>query len=84
MAKERNGAVSRMTFLETLKSSYLLMIVAGLFALDLVIPDVLPYVDEVVLFILTILVGRWKGWRREKPPPRDVTPPPPPGDEDVL
>lgn len=62
-----------------LKSSTLLVLVASLFALDLVVPDPLPFVDEIVLGIVTILVARWQGRRQEPPPakpsPKDVTPP---------
>ncbi len=65
-----------------LKSSTLLVLVASLFALDLVIVDPLPFVDEIVLGIVTLLVARWQNRRKEppQPPPRDVTPPGAEGD----
>lgn len=67
-------------FVGQMKSSTLLMVVASLFLLDLVVPDPLPFVDEIVLGIVTILVARWQSRRKEpppapKPPPKDVTPP---------
>ncbi len=74
-----------------LRSSYLAMFMAALFAADLFFPDPLPFLDEMVLFVVTILLARWKGQNQEpddppKPPPKDVTPasdasdPAPPGD----
>ncbi len=67
-------------FAGQLKSSTLLAIVTSIFVLDLVIPDAVPFIDEIVLGIVTILVARWQGRRKEsplapKPPPKDVTPP---------
>ncbi len=61
------------------KSSTLLAIVATLFVADLFIPDALPFVDEIVLGVLTILIARWQSRRAEppeapKPPPKNVTP----------
>ena len=61
------------------KSSTLLTVVASLFVLDVFIPDVLPFVDEVILGILTILIARWQSRRAEpppapKPPTKNVTP----------
>ena len=69
-------------FAGQLKSSTLLAVVAGLFALDLVVPDPVPFVDEIILGLATILIARWQGRRQEpaeapKPPPKNVTPPGP-------
>lgn len=55
---------------------WLLAIVAGLFAIDLVVPDPVPLLDEVVLAVLTFLVASWRTRQDdERPPPRDITPP---------
>ena len=68
-------------FLDKLKSSQLLMLLTGLFVLDLFILDPLPFVDEIILGGLTVLAARWKmrGSKTEpppdKPPPKNVTPP---------
>ncbi|MEM8929652.1 MAG: DUF6116 family protein [Acidobacteriota bacterium] len=66
--------------LERLRSSTLFTVVALIFAVDLVVPDMLPFVDEVVLGAATILLARWRLRRTEpepaeKPPPKNVTPP---------
>ncbi len=67
-------------FIQSLKSSHLLMLLSGLFVLDLVVPDPIWFLDEAFLGIATLLVARWKMRRTpspeaEKPPPINVTPP---------
>ena len=55
---------------------WLLVILAGLLAVDLVVPDPIPLLDEVVLAVLTFLAASWR--RRNGDPSRpvqDVTPP---------
>ena len=74
-------------FLDRLSTSNLLFVVAAVFAVDLVVPDMLPFIDEVVLGVLTILLARWRVGAQqraaqsadsdgdyEKPPPKNVTP----------
>ncbi len=62
--------------LPRVKYPWLFLILAALFLTDLVVPDFLPFIDEVMLGLLTVLVGAWKT-RREAPeeplPPLDVT-----------
>jgi hypothetical protein len=58
-----------------IRHPWLLAIVAGLFAIDLVVPDPIPLLDEVVLAALTFLLASWRTRTEdERPPPRDVTP----------
>ena len=62
-----------------LKSPTLFFVVGGLFLIDLFIFDAIPFVDEIILGILTILIARWKARRDSptaapKPPPKNVTP----------
>ena len=70
-----------------LSSRILLAGLAGVFVLDLVVPDLLFMVDEIVLGLATILLARWQARRRRaseedeppvgagpKPPPKNVTP----------
>lgn len=76
-------------FLDRLSTSNLVFVVAAIFAVDLVVPDMVPFIDEVVLGVLTILLARWRvgaqqraaqadvgsgGDGYEKPPPKNVTP----------
>ena len=68
-------------FASRLRFPQLFLITAGLFLLDLLIPDLIPFVDEVLLGLLTVLLGMWqqKTQPAAKPPIKDVTPRPPQG-----
>ncbi len=68
-------------FVGRLRSSQLLLLVGSLFVVDLFIPDPIPFVDEIILGIMTVLIARWQSRRSEdedafddKPPPKNVTP----------
>ena len=58
-------------FLASLRSWQLFVLAAVLFAVDLVIPDPIPFLDETLLAVLTYTLARWK-----KPPAQPVTPQP--------
>ena len=64
-------------FVARLTSWQLVTFVALLFVLDLFLPDPIPFIDEIFLGALTLLLARWKQrraeWERE-PPMKDVTP----------
>lgn len=68
-------------FASRLRYPQLFFALAALFVLDLIIPDVIPFADEILLGLLTVLAGRLKAPRRdpapaaEKPPEKNVTPP---------
>jgi hypothetical protein len=74
-------------FTERLKYPQLFGLLATLFVVDLVLPDFIPFVDELMLGLLTALVGSIKersapGRTGEppvaptaKPPEKNVTPP---------
>jgi hypothetical protein len=68
------GAVGR--FASRLRFPQLFLITAGLFLLDLLIPDLVPFVDEILLGLLSVLFGMWQqnGTGGRKPPIKDVTP----------
>lgn len=54
---------------------WLFAILAGLLAIDLVVPDPVPLLDEVVLGLLTFLAASWRIRKGDAdPPPKDVTP----------
>lgn len=63
-------------FLGRFNTRALLIIMALLFLMDVIIPDPLPWVDEILLAIGTLLVARFRGRSTgpQKPPPKNVTP----------
>ena len=52
-------------YLSRLRYPQLFMLFGVLFLVDLVIPDVIPFVDEILLLVATMLVGAFK--RRRAP-----------------
>jgi len=48
------------SFLRRLRFRTLFIVAATLFAVDLVVPDFIPLVDEVLLLIATIVLSRWR------------------------
>lgn len=58
-----------MSFANRLKYKQLFFLVAFLFVLDLVVPDIIPMVDEIILGLLTLLLA---GLRKEPPQSRDT------------
>ncbi|MCI4566501.1 DUF6116 family protein [Lysobacter sp. CFH 32150] len=60
-----------MRFLGRLSYPRLFALTAALFAIDLVIPDVIPLADEVLLGLGTLLLANWK--KRKTPGPIDAT-----------
>lgn len=64
-------------FLPRLKYPYLFLILGGLFLVDLVVPDPIPFIDEAFLAILTFVAASFRTRREDRPPPRDITPPDP-------
>ena len=64
-------------FVARLTSWQLIALVALLFVLDLFVPDPIPFIDEIFLGMLTLLLARWKQRRTERerePAMKDVTP----------
>ena len=47
-------------WLSRLRSWQLFLLAGALFVADLVIPDPIPLVDEMMLGLATLLLGRWK------------------------
>ena len=47
-------------YLETLRFPWLVLVTAGLFVLDLLVPDVLPFADEILLALVTAMLARVK------------------------
>lgn len=61
-------------FASRLRYPQLFFLTAGLFVLDLVVPDVIPFVDEVLLGLLTVLLARLKEREPREPRMKNVTP----------
>jgi len=66
-------------FASRLKFPQLFAFTLALFLLDLLIPDLVPFVDEVLLGLGTLLLGMWQNdsppREGERPPIKDITPP---------
>ena len=68
-------------FADRLRFPQLFFLTAGLFVFDLLIPDFVPFIDEVLLALLTVLLGMWQQKTTpdepQAPQIKDVTPRPP-------
>ena len=72
------------SMLERLRFPQLFLLLLALFMADLFVPDPIPFLDELMLGILTLMVGSWRRREREpnatdapeleKEPTKDVTP----------
>lgn len=61
MVSPSRSVLSRVeSFLRRLRFRTLFIVAATLFAVDLVVPDFIPLVDEVLLLIATIVLSRWR------------------------
>jgi len=56
----RVSAATRLLKNLNLRFPTLFLILAAITLLDLLIPDFIPYIDEIGLALLTILFGMWK------------------------
>jgi hypothetical protein len=62
----------------SLRFPQLFSIMAGLFVLDLFVPDLIPLADEILLGLATLMIGSLKrdpqAQDGDKPPMKDITP----------
>ncbi|MBL1141900.1 MAG: hypothetical protein HND53_07720 [Proteobacteria bacterium] len=56
-----------LSFANKLKFKNLFLIVIALFFTDLVIPDFIPLIDEIILGLLAIILANWKDERKKEP-----------------
>jgi len=56
-------------FLGRLRFPWLFALTAALFVIDLVLPDAVPFADELLLGLLTLLFGAWRRRRSEADQP---------------
>lgn len=64
-----------MGFLGRLSYPRLFLLTAALFGIDLIIPDFIPFVDEILLGLGTLLLANFKS---RKSAPSEIEPPAPP------
>jgi hypothetical protein len=64
------GVKKRLTrYLESLRFPWLLLVTAVLFVANLLVPDALPFVDEILLALVAVILGRVK--KRREPADAD-------------
>ena len=49
-----------LAFARRLRFPQLFLLVAALFLADLIVPDAIPFIDEILLGLATLLFGSWK------------------------
>jgi hypothetical protein len=72
----RHRAIGQVT--SRLKFPQLLAITGVLLLVDLIVPDLIPFADEILLAVLTALFAFWRepvAPAADKPPEKNVTPP---------
>lgn len=57
-------------FLGRLKHPQLFKLTALLFVIDVLVPDMIPFADELLLALGTLVLGNWKQRRAPEAPPR--------------
>jgi hypothetical protein len=65
--EERDGVIRR--FVSGLSFPKLFLLLSGLFLLDLAVPDMIPFLDEIFLGTLTVLFGMWRDRRTARRDP---------------
>jgi hypothetical protein len=72
----RTGIAQR--WASRLRYPQLFLLAGGLFLLDLIVPDLIPFADEILLGLLTALIGSLRARRGpeyEEPREKNITPP---------
>jgi len=77
---QRVGGSFVQRFFSQLRFPQAFALLLAFFALDFLLPDPIPFVDEAIIGLLAILLGLWKERQQEipldKPPEKNITPPP--------
>ncbi len=63
---DRVSLIGRLLQRLNLRFPSLFLLFAGLTLADLLIPDVIPFADEIGLALLTLLFGLWKDRKRSR------------------
>ncbi len=64
-----------------LRFPQLFALTLGLFLLDLIIPDLIPFVDELILGLAALLLGSWKAGKEEQ---QEAQNEPPDHEDDII
>ena len=64
IAKVLPGAL--LGFAQRLRFPHLFLLMLALFVLDLIVPDFIPFIDEILLGLATLLFAAWKQ-RKNRP-----------------
>jgi len=64
IAKVLPGAL--LSFAQSLRFPHLFLLMLALFGLDLIVPDFIPFLDEILLGLATLLFAAWKQ-RKNRP-----------------
>jgi hypothetical protein len=67
--EERQGVIRK--FLSSLRFPQLFLLLAALFAVDMVTPDPILFIDEAILGVLAVMLGMWRG--RGEREPEDIS-----------
>ena len=67
--EERQGVIRK--FLSSLRFPQLFLLLAALFAVDMVTPDPILFIDEAILGVLAVMLGMWRG--RDEREPEDIS-----------
>ena len=57
-----------LTYANQLKYKKLFPLILSLFVIDLLVPDMIPMIDEIILGLLTIILANWKKERQQEEP----------------
>ena len=55
-------------YLESLRFPVLLLVTAVLFLVNVLVPDIVPFVDEILLALIVALLSRLKRRKKDSPP----------------
>ena len=64
------------SLLGRLRYPWVFVLLGALLVADLLVPDPIPFLDEIVLALLTFLVGSWRTRRQAAPPTVEGSPAP--------
>jgi len=76
MSKAKSSPLTAVVnrYLPRLRYPYLFLVLGSLFLIDLVVPDPIPLVDELLLAVLTFIAATFTTRREPSESPRDITP----------